>query len=533
MKKIIFLSILLIALISIPLTSCFIISSECDACQEAQPLTFSINERFTLSKHLNSVPLTMEAVIQFTPSAEFTTSSGATIFGNDDMWSRCVKYTVDTEGHPHVFFKNKNVYKTGTEYVFDNVDLRSNENVHLAITFDIENSKLLCYKNGELAQTIENIEIKENYELKHNFAIGGDYRGANAEHFTGSISSVSIWSDVRTADEIANDYASALDFTDENMLASYDLTKCYYCLKEDKSLNKNNLNYQKLWQNKDEVEEVNDYAYSFAVIGDTQELSDDFPEKMTALYDWLLDNKDAKKIKCVLGLGDITQKSYDYEWAHAKSQIFKLNGKIPYALVRGNHDKIAGYNATFNNEEYKNELSGAMTSDSVTNAYKLLTVGENDYLIVMLDYGPSDAMLNWANEVIASYPNHRAIVITHCYFYRDSTTLGADDAYPSKTNNGEQIWDKLIRKHANIELVISGHDPSQDITHAEAIGDNGNVVHQMLIDPQNTDFYLDGTGMVAMFYFSEDGNTLTVRYYSVIKDMYGSEKSQFTINFNK
>ena len=123
MKKIIFLSILLIALISIPLTSCFNISSECDACQEAQPLTFSINERFTLSKHINSVPLTMEAVIQFTPSAEFTTSSGATIFGNDDMWSRCVKYTVDTEGHPHVFFKNKNVFKTGTEYVFDNVDV--------------------------------------------------------------------------------------------------------------------------------------------------------------------------------------------------------------------------------------------------------------------------------------------------------------------------------------------------------------------------------------------------------------------------
>ena len=531
MKKIFLLLIILVIIIS--LVSCFNISGECDLCQEAEPLTFSINERYTLSKHIKNVPLTMEAVIQFTPSTEYTTSSGATILGNDDTWSKCVKYTIDTDGHPRVFLKNVNVHKKGTEYIFDKVDVRSSESVHLAITFDIENSKLLCYVNGELSQTIENIEIKENYELKHDFAVGGDYRGGNTEHFTGSINSISIWNDVRTDEEIANDYATALDLTDENMLASYDLTKCHNCLKKDNSLKQNDLSYQKLWQSKDEVEEVTDYTYSFAVIGDTQELSDDFPEKMTALYDWLLANKDSKKIKCVLGLGDITQKSYDYEWAHAKSQIFKLNGKIPYALVRGNHDKIAGYNATFNNDEYKNELSGTMTADSVTNAYKLLTVGENDYLIVMLDYGPSDAMLNWANEVIASYPNHRAIVITHCYFYRDSTTLGADDAYPAKTNNGEQIWDKLIRKHANIELVISGHDPSQDITHAEAIGDNGNVVHQMLVDPQNTDFYFDGVGMVAMFYFSEDGNTLTVRYYSVIKDMYGSEKSQFTINFNK
>ncbi len=525
MKKSIILLILLIILMVFSLNSC---KKECEDCNESTALTFSTDERFQISNHIQGVPLTMEAVIKV--STENSDYRG-TIIGNDDIWSRCITYTIGENGNPKIFFKEINIYKKGTEYIFDKVDVRSNEKVHLTITIDFENSLLNCYINGDLKQTISDLAIKENYELKHKLLIGGDYRGGNVEYFKDEIYSLSIWNDVRTSEEIKNDY-TAIDYTDTNLIASYDLTKCKECLKADNSLNQNNLYYQKLWQSKDEVEDVTDYAYSFAVIGDTQELSEKYPAKMADLYDWILANKDAKKIKCVIGLGDITQKSYDHEWAYAKSQIFKLNGKIPYTLVRGNHDKVKGYNATFNNEEYKKELSGTMSKDSVTNAYKLLTVGKNNYLIVMLDYGPNEAAFEWANNLIASYPNHRVIVTTHCYFYRDATTLDANDAYPSKTNNGEQIWDKLIRKHANIELVISGHDPSQEIAYATATGDNGNTVHQMLVDPQNTDFFLQGVAMVAMFYFSEDGNTLTVRYYSVSKDMYGSERSQFTINFN-
>jgi hypothetical protein len=36
--------------------------------------------------------------------------------------------------------------------------------------------------------------------------------------------------------------------------------------------------------------------------------------------------------------------------------------------------------------------------------------------------------------------------------------------------------------------------------------------------------------MVAMLYFSNNGKTLTVRYYSVAKDCYGSVASQFTLD---
>jgi len=79
---------------------------------------------------------------------------------------------------------------------------------------------------------------------------------------------------------------------------------------------------------------------------------------------------------------------------------------------------------------------------------------------------------------------------------------------------------------------MSGHDPWDHIVYRQDIGDNGNVVTQMLIDPQYMDKNIGATAMVAMLYFSNNGNTLTVRYYSVARGQYGSEQSQFTIDLS-
>ena len=101
-----------------------------------------------------------------------------------------------------------------------------------------------------------------------------------------------------------------------------------------------------------------DYAYSFAVVGDTQTLNvqdaANCTENMKRIYEWIVKNKDAKGISFVMGLGDITDtfKSsgtyYAKEWVNAKEALALLdNASIPYSLVRGNHDISAGLNAAF------------------------------------------------------------------------------------------------------------------------------------------------------------------------------------------
>ena len=79
-----------------------------------------------------------------------------------------------------------------------------------------------------------------------------------------------------------------------------------------------------------------------------------------------------------------------------------------------------------------------------------------------LEFGPTDEVLEWASRLIRAHADKHVIVATHCYMYDDDTRLGpGDDFSPHKSdrawNDGEQMWDKFVRKHPNIFLVVSGH----------------------------------------------------------------------------
>ena len=63
-----------------------------------------------------------------------------------------------------------------------------------------------CYVDGELKQTLTLNNNFKAFKEKHNMVIGGDHRNGNATYFTGRIESIALWSDVRTASEIKNDF---------------------------------------------------------------------------------------------------------------------------------------------------------------------------------------------------------------------------------------------------------------------------------------------------------------------------------------
>ena len=94
------------------------------------------------------------------------------------------------------------------------------------------------------------------------------------------------------------------------------------------------------------------------------------------------------------------------------------------------------------------------------------------------------------------------------------------------------MWDKLISQHKNIFMVLCGHVDANDVVISKQIGDFGNEVTQILIDPQTMDaeYYHGSKGMVAMLYFSEDGEDVQVEYYSTLKDTYRPTKS-FTVSY--
>ena len=134
-----------------------------------------------------------------------------------------------------------------------------------------------------------------------------------------------------------------------------------------------------------------DSAFTFAFVGDTQKVAYFAPEKMSIIYDWIVENAEAKNLKFVAGLGDITDNTEKYEWEAAISAIQKLDGVVPYSLVRGNHDGVFQFVKYVNYEAYTKQLAGMYKN--VMNTYHLVIVGTLKYLFLNLDHGPSDDVL--------------------------------------------------------------------------------------------------------------------------------------------
>ena len=63
------------------------------------------------------------------------------------------------------------------------------------------------------------------------------------------------------------------------------------------------------------------------------------------------------------------------------------------------------------------------------------------------------------------------------------------------------------------------------------MNEKGNVVTQMLINPQDIDLK-EPAGMVALLYFSDNGETIDIRYYSTVKEKWLKKENQMHINLN-
>ena len=528
----------------------------------------SLDKGFTFEKRttyetdgaISQSPYTMSAWV-YVPSGYL--SRGGVIFGNYvDNETPCANFELDVNGVPifhHINAEGKNIVLT-----FDMVSVCADEWTNL--TFTISGNDVSCYKNGVLVATLTSQDADIDMDaVKNQYLLGGDLRpttqegSPNVRYFRGRILDVALYDKALSKEEVLSVYKAVEIET--KPFTRYKLDSAKQNQNISDTMGNNDL-FVKIPYFKDK-EAVTDYAYSFAVIGDTQIVTENDIKKgednLSKIYDWILANQESKNIQFVLGLGDITDNNNIAEWEHALSQISKLDGKIPYSLVRGNHDLIGYGTAEDKNADYMTQYLGTEAyrnminktgdfydDDNIASSYSTLTVGKVQYLILALDFGSNDDVIEWANGIIENHPNHQVIITTHAYLYRDGTTLDAGDTAPpsgynkdsmaenEKYRDGDYVWENLVSKHKNVVLVLSGHDPSDNIIVSRDKGENGNIVTSMLIDPQGVDSDDGSTAMMAMFYFSEDGTKLQVECFSTVKDAYFKDVNQFTIElFNE
>ena len=110
-------------------------------------------------------------------------------------------------------------YKTGGSAVSYNfkTDVRSAEPQHITLTVDGLNAVL--YLNGVQVETATLTKpLPANVT---NFVIGGDHRADNAQYFRGKVLSVNLFSDVRTAEEVMQDYRIVSGTEDHLLYSAY------------------------------------------------------------------------------------------------------------------------------------------------------------------------------------------------------------------------------------------------------------------------------------------------------------------------
>jgi hypothetical protein len=242
---------------------------------------------------------------------------------------------------------------------------------------------------------------------------------------------------------------------------------------------------------------------------------------------WVRDNRERLNIAFLVHEGDIVQTDAPEEWAIAKEAMAILDGKVPYCMCLGNHDmgfkkadnKYGGDIAVNRTTQFNNyfpreifakrrEFGGTCDPDRHDNSWYHFEATGLKFLIVALEYNPRDEVLDWVNVVVAEHPDHRVIALTHSYLKGNKTrTTGK---LKLNGNNGEQMWQKFVRKHRNIFMVLCGHFGGEAVL--TSTGDHGNQVHQILSNYQG--LHNGGESWLRYMVFQPGANKIGIYTYN-------------------
>lgn len=301
---------------------------------------------------------------------------------------------------------------------------------------------------------------------------------------------------------------------------------------------------------------------TFVLLPDTQNYAQSYPEHYKAQTRWIVEQKQARNIAAVMHLGDITNQNTPDQWKNADAAMTLLEGHVPYFAALGNHDYGPRGNCstrqTFMGEYFPIKrmqdqatrggarMGGVFPEepDRPENAYYMIEAAGRQWLVICLEFGPRDAVVEWANMVAADHKDHSAILVTHAYMFNDETryhwaakgkrqTWNPHDygvaKLPGGVNDGQELWNKLVKKNPNFVLTLNGHVLGDGLAKLTSRHPAGHQVHQHLVNfqmkPQG------GDGWLRLLNIAANGRGVRVFDYSPTLDVHNINPDN-RFNFN-
>lgn len=230
------------------------------------------------------------------------------------------------------------------------------------------------------------------------------------------------------------------------------------------------------------------------VFGDSQKIMNEAPASFLSTMDKVLTDNQTKDASFIMHMGDIVEDCLVSNWEVARTGWQKLDGIIPYVLGIGNND-IAGdggvlkYNEYFPLSRYQVWPSFVSNFDRNTNVAHRFLAGGVNWMVITMRYNSGTNIIAWAENLIATNPTNRILIINH-------------DANPTS------VVTKMAQKYHNVAMVLCGH--TETVEPVELRGTQGNKMIYL-----KTCFHNKVLDMYACILdIDVNAGTISGRYYS-------------------
>jgi hypothetical protein len=278
--------------------------------------------------------------------------------------------------------------------------------------------------------------------------------------------------------------------------------------------------------------------FTIVVLPDTQFYSASYPATYQAQVDWIIANRTNLNIVYVAHVGDIVDggDTLPAQWLNATNAMYRLEspvrtglpGGIPYGVVPGNHDHTGGttlYNTYFGAAHFAGRsYYGGNLGGNNQSHYDLFSAGGLNFIALFADFSSTAGEVNyttvdaWANSVLATNADRRAIVVSHCI-------LAANGSYDG--SRSPSIYADL-KGNTNLFLMFCGHNTGEALR-TETY--QGRTVNICLSDYQG--LANGGNGWLRTYQFSPSNNVIHVKTYSPTLLQYDTDAgSQFDLAYS-
>lgn len=291
----------------------------------------------------------------------------------------------------------------------------------------------------------------------------------------------------------------------------------------------------------DEVFSPDGSIVYMAVFGDIQYLT--INKRDVEVYkksvDWIQRKRaEGYYFNCILYTGDITMTNLPHQWQYFLNSTSQLARDIPLITVTGDHDytwedgiHIDNRRSTHINEYLQlpsttSKIVAWYEEGRLENIVVENTIHGQRLDLLVLEFGPREEVVAWADAYVKAHPDHNFILMNHEYLKKNGGIRTSNLKCELRLRNTsyltpEQLWNKLIKCNDNIRCVLCGHVGSLYALTLEN-NDFGREIPQIEHNIQAEPYRFDNWLM--MWEFPADSDSANVYIYNTQTEQYYEDK---------